>query len=439
MANDDQVVWEEGMMLTPQHFQQWQRWVGAELRDRSRASLAFPWGFTDWELDVRALSGGQLAVSRVAGMLLDGVAFACPDRDPTPPARSIAEHFPAQQQDLMAYLALPTPAEGAPRYGDVAAAVPLVRRRLRVADEVRPEADREIATARLNLSLRFHGESMVGYQVLPIARLVRSGAGYALAGDFIPPALTIAAAPVLGSILRQVTGMLTQKWSELAGKRRGGGGMAEAAGLLLLHTVADSLPQLRHGLQHGRVPPELAYLQLARLTAQLCCFHGRLGAADVPLYDHGDPGACFGVLAKMLQELLGEAAPSRCSELPMERQGDWMYSAKIPSPGMLQGGRLFLAVKADAPEEDVQTRFPSLAKVSSKDKIQELLIRAVSGLPLRVVPQPPPAIPVQAGRSYFSLEPGGEHWEAIAASLTLAIHVSPGLGPVSLELLAVKE
>jgi len=439
MASDDQVVWEEGMMLTPQHFQQWQRWIGAELRDRSRATLAFPWGFTDWELDVRALAGGMFAVSRVAGLLVDGTAFSCPDRDPCPPARPITEQFPAQQQDLLVYLALPTPAEGAPRYGEAAAPVPLVRRRLRVADEVRPEADREIATARLNLSLRFQGESMVGFQTLPIARLVRSGAGFALADAFMPPALTIAAAPVLVSILRQIAGMLTQKWSELAGKRRGGGGMAEAAGLLLLHTVADSLPQLRHGLQHGRVAPELAYLQLARLTAQLCCFHGRLGAGDVPLYDHGDPGSCFGALARMLQELLGEAAPSRCSELPIERQGDWMFTAKIPSPGMLQGGRLFLSVKADAPEEDVQTRFPALAKVSSKDRIQDLLIRAVSGLPLRVVPQPPPAIPVQAGRSYFSLEPGGEHWEAIAASLTLAIHVSPGLGPVVLELLAVKE
>lgn len=439
MASADRVVWNEGMMLVPQHFQQWQRWIGAELRDRSQASSPFAWGFTACELDRRALEGGQLAVQHCAGLLSDGTSFGCPDRDPLPAPRLIGEHLGAQQQSVTVYLALPVPAAGAALYSERPEGVPYLVRRIRTTDDSRPETEREIATARLNFSLRFEGESLDGFTTLPIARLVRSGSGFALAEDFMPPAITLAAAPLATSILRQVTGMLTQKWSELAGKRRGGGGMAEAAGILLLHTVGDSLPVLRHCLEHSHVHPEFAYLQLARLTAQLCTFHGRLTANEVPTYTHRTPGVCFQQLAKMLQELLGEAAPSRCSELPMERQGDWMWTARIPSPSLLTGGRLYLAVKADAPEDEVQTRFPSLAKISSKDRIQELLMRAVAGLPVRVVPQPPPSIPVQAGRSYFALEPGSEHWDAIAASLTLAIHVSPGLSQVGLELLAVKE
>ena len=58
---------------------------------------------------------------------------------------------------------------------------------------------------------------------------------------------------------------------------------------------------------------------------------------------------------------------------------------------------------------------------------------------MRHVAQPPAAIPSQVGRSYFELEPGGEHWDAIKNSLTLAIHVSPGLPQLGMELLAVKQ
>ena len=47
---------------------------------------------------------------------------------------------------------------------------------------------------------------------------------------------------------------------------------------------------LRHCLEHSHVHPEFAYMQLARLTAQLCTSHGRLTANEVPTYTHRTPG-----------------------------------------------------------------------------------------------------------------------------------------------------
>ena len=115
-----------------------------------------------------------------------------------------------------------------------------------------------------------------------------------------------------------------------------------------------------------------------------------------------------------------------CDTLPLDREGESMFSASIPSPNMLSHGALYLAVRADATEDDIQARFPTLTKISAKDKVQELLMRAVPGLPVRHIAQPPAAIPAQVGRQYFRLEPGGEHWDAISNALTLGIHVSPG-------------
>lgn len=440
MSNASRVVWDEGMMLAPQHFQQWERWIAAELRDRGQAGQTHGFGFTSLELDPGALTGGQLAITHCAGFFADGTAFASPTRDALPAPRAVAAALDGRPDGALAYLALPKAVAGTSTYGDAGGTTPLVRQRQRVVDLARPEADREIATARLNLSVRIDGDDLTAYHTLPIARLLRAPTGgVAFAADFSPPSLTVRTSTLLVSVLRQVTGMLAQKWTELSGKRRGGGGMADAAGLLLLHTAGENLPGLRHCLEHGATRPEFAYLLLARLAAQMCSFHEKHAPTEIPAYDHENPGPCFRQLGDLLKELLGEAAPSQCDSLPLEREGESLFTTRIPSPNMLTHGRLFLAVRADATEDQIQSSFPTLVKIAAKDRLQDLLMRAIPGLPIRHVAQPPAAIPTQVGRTYFRLEPSGEHWDAIVASLTLAIHVSPGLPQLGLELLAVKQ
>lgn len=327
MSTPNRVAWDEGMMLAPQHFQQLERWIEAELRDRAAVGSTWSHGFTALEIDRGALAGGQLAVVHMAGVLPDGTAFQCPGRDPLPPARAVQQAFEGKVEAVDVYLCLPQVTPGTSAYGDVGTMVPLLRRRTRLADAARPETEREIGTAQLNLTLRLAGESLDGFRAMPIARVVRgSGGGVELAPGFSPPPLTIAAMPQALSVLRQVTGMVAQKWTELSGKRRGSGsGMADASGLMLLHTVGENLPLLRHCVDHGSVSPERAYLVLARLAAQMCTFHASMTPTEVPAYSHDNPGPCFRELGDMLQELLGDAAPSMCDTLDLQREGEAMY------------------------------------------------------------------------------------------------------------------
>lgn len=433
-------------MLAPQHFQQWERWLDAELRDRGQATSTYGFGFTALELDRGALAGGELALVHCEGFFPDGTAFACPSRDALPPARAVLDAIDDKSEGLELYLAVPKTVQGASAYADAGTSqshsqmAPMLRSRVRVVDTARPETDREIATAQLNLSIKLQSDDLTAFRTLPIGHAVRSaGGGVELAANSAPPTLRLSAATLATSVLRQTAGMLAQKWTELSGKRRGGGGIADASGLLLLHTAGESLPALRHCIEHGGVSTEHAYLQLAKLAAQMCTFHESMSPSDVPPYVHANPGPAFRQLGDMLQELLGEAAPSMCDTLPLEREGESMFWARIPSPNMLSHGALYLSVRADATEDEIQAKLPALTKITAKDKLQELLMRAIPGLPIRFAPQPPSAIPAQPGRCYFRLEPDGEHWDAITASLTLAIHAAPGLPQLSLELLAVKQ
>ena len=51
----DPIQWYEGMLLTPQHFQQWDRALHHMVAQRFRAAQAFEWGLTRLEIDREAL------------------------------------------------------------------------------------------------------------------------------------------------------------------------------------------------------------------------------------------------------------------------------------------------------------------------------------------------------------------------------------------------
>ena len=118
MSQNRRVVWSEGMLLAPQHFQQWDRYVHHLLRERFRTVRAFDWGFTQLEVDQEALRTGRIALSSAKGVLPDGTSFSAPDDDPLPPARSFEGHHGPKTDALQVSLGLPAARLGRPQLGE---------------------------------------------------------------------------------------------------------------------------------------------------------------------------------------------------------------------------------------------------------------------------------------------------------------------------------
>ena len=125
-------------------------------------------------------------------------------------------------------------------------------------------------------------------------------------------------------------------------------------------------------------------------------------------------------------------------ELALEEEETSLFTASVHDASLIESAHFYLSLRADAPETKLLAEVPRKVKVSSKDKIQELVSLALSGATLKHVPNPPSEIPVQPGHVYFELEKFGPHWEAVAASRTIAIYCPLGLPNLHLELLAVK-
>ena len=61
MTWNDKVVWQEGMFLRAQHYQQQDRYFEHLLQARAAPLVAHPWGVTELALDRDLLAAGKLS------------------------------------------------------------------------------------------------------------------------------------------------------------------------------------------------------------------------------------------------------------------------------------------------------------------------------------------------------------------------------------------
>ena len=446
MSRIDKVAWSEGMFLTPQLFQQADRYHEGLVHFALRAEAPFFWGLTGLEIDAERLVNGDFSLARAAGFMPDGLAIRIPDHDPVPESRSVKPHFATSTDAIDAYLAIPVQH---PQTMNVAlegngASPRSVRYRAEVVsawDETTDGNESEIPVARKNFKILFSDESLDDMVRLKIAEVRRTRTGtFALDETYIAPALAVGSSPALVAIVRRLLEILSAKSSVLAGQRRhlADFGASDMANFWLLHTVNSSIPALAHAFDAPDRHPEPLYLDLVRLAAELSTFALDADARQLPRYDHLDLRATFGDLERRIPQLLDTIIPTRYQIIPLELTPEAIYAGRIADERLLKS-RFYLGVQARVPVSRLTEEIPAKAKITSREKINNLIGRALPGVELTHEPVPPTAIPVRAGYKYFHLGTHGPWWEAVASSRGIAIYVPQEFPELALELVAVKD
>ena len=127
MSWTNRVVWQEGMFLRTQHFQQQDRWTEQLVRGRVQALRPHPWGLIDYALDRDLLGTGRFALASATGVFEDGTPFALPGETDHPPPLEL----PESARNVLVYLALPIRQAGAVEVADSAHRGPLRRAAVR--------------------------------------------------------------------------------------------------------------------------------------------------------------------------------------------------------------------------------------------------------------------------------------------------------------------
>ena len=239
MSWTNRVVWQEGMFLRTQHFQQQDRWTEQLVRGRVQALRPHPWGLIEYALDRDLLGTGRFALASAAGVFEDGTPFVAARRDrSSAAARTAGERAQRAGLSWRCRSARParsrsrtTATEG--RYG----ARPFEAYDTHSAS---PQPA-ELQVGRLRLRYMLETEERAGYLCIGLARVTEVTADRRVILDdrWIPPALVCSAAPPLSGLIAELSGMLNQRGEALAARMTAPGqaGVAQVADFLLLQSI----------------------------------------------------------------------------------------------------------------------------------------------------------------------------------------------------------
>ena len=448
MSRARNVVWTEGLFLTPHIFQQADRYREDLLHFRIQGLIPFAWGVSESEVDRDGLPNGFFTLHRCRGVMPDGLTVQIPDEDPAPEVRSLKELFPPSAQTLDVYLAIPAAGSGSVNFrttngsGDYSTRYQMDL--LRVADETTEGNECEIPTAKKNFQILFSGESLEGKIWMKIAELGRSAAGVITLNDaaYVPPTIALSGSGSLMAILHRILEMLAAKSSALSNQRRHitEFGSSDIANFWLLHTVNSCVPILSH-----------FYLSLQSPSgATLYGSEPACGGTEHVRSASRSHVTCLGTITRIfLRPLMNSRERSafcwipsyrrNTSSFPLEKTPQLWYLGHILDDRLLQSSQFFLAANAQVAANRLIEDVPVKAKISSPDEIGALIGRAVSGVQISHEPIPPSGIPVKPGFKYYHLHASGRWWETICKARGVALYLPDEFPELKVELIAVKE
>jgi type VI secretion system protein ImpJ len=441
---DNRIIWSEGTFLQPQHFQQHDRHLEAQLEQRTRPLRPHGYGFLEIAIDESLLELGKLGLRSARGVLPDGTPFDCPSRDPLPPPLDV----PATLRDSLVTLALPVRRPGVDEADLGGAGADSLARYVAGELEVKDSNaafDRTalIQIGRLRLQLLKEADVTAAYCGLGIAKVVERRADNRVVLDqaYIPPMLDSGASPALASLLRDVHGLLHQRGDALAARLSapGPGGVAEIAEFLWLETINRFEPLFAHLAATTPLHPESLYACCLSLAGEMSTFtrESRRPIA-YPVYRHDDLAGSFAPLIADIRRSLSMVLERNAIPIELQERGYGMRIAMIPDSDLARTARFVLAAKAQLPPERLQASLPTLVKIGPVERIRDLVNLNLPGIALRGLPVAPRQIPYHAGFIYFELDRSGELWKLTESSKALAMHIAGEFPGLELEFWAVR-
>lgn len=393
----DRIEWHEGMLLSPQHFQQSAARMDSLVAWQTLAAAPFSWGVRRLVFDHGLLPAGLLRVLALEAILSDGTAvqYSAADAEHGVLELSLAPH--AEQlanEPLDIYLTLPVtvPARhrsATLRFRSVAGAP--------VEDAVSDAEPASIPRLLPRLALSAGAVPPGTHVHLRIGNVFKDNEVVKL-GDVQPPLLEVLRDNPLWTAAAALLGQLRGKAAFVAKQTAVPSSRVDDR---LAHLeLKDRLRSLLSGLPHAeavlRTPhlhPLPMYWALCALLASLSLLRPGGLPPVLPDYDHADPSRVFAPLLQALRDAVSEVSQAYREHKFEFRQGAFETTLQ---PQWLTGQRLVVGLRGQSDKDllawmdsaivGAQSAYPSLrerrvlgAVRAPIDAADELGVRPGSG------------------------------------------------------------
>ncbi|UGY11725.1 type VI secretion system baseplate subunit TssK (plasmid) [Bradyrhizobium septentrionale] len=442
MSATSKPIWSEGMLVRPQHFQQYDRWIEQLVENRVAGLVGYGWGIRKLAFDRDLLALGQLALTALEAIMPDGTALRVPEHVRPP----IGRIPPPAAKNLLVKIAVGTRRQAG---SDVCSGDALAHRHdhevLQVRNPSAPEkAPVDIRVASLTTHLMFDGEEEVDLITLPIGRIrdIDPAGAITLSNTYVPPAIDIHAVQPVIALLNEVRSVLRTRAEALAARADPSRATADGAGLIDLVTLSivnDAEAVFDHFAATCGHHPETVFRALLGLAGRLSSFVGdRRKPQEMPPYRHEDLESCFTPLADILRKLLSVVMQSAAISLPLQDRGYGILTGLIIDRTLFQDSRFVLVAVGSVPTETLRNQLPAQMKVGSVEQIRDLVNLQLPGVPVRALAVAPRELPYIQNAVYFELDQAAELWRTLPRSAAFAFHVSGDYSDLHLEFWAIR-
>lgn len=445
MSWTNPVVWQEGMFLRAQHFQQFGRWTEAQLRARTAALGPFWWGFSDLVVDQKKLETGHFALVSASGVFMDGTPFAIPYDTDNPASLPVEE----KSRGTLIYLCVPVPSLDAAQLShDRNGTGGRYRVEEFSAADTFPGAPDDPAEpaplliGRLHLRFMLESDDRRGWQCIPVARVADVGTEHrvSLDDEWIPPVMRAGASSRLVSFINDVRSRLMESSERLAGRLPVLQNNDHLTQLMYLQAANRWLNLVNHFANNTAVHPEVLYATLVQIAGEFGTFaeSGRR-LNDFPAYIHDDLHVSFTRLMADLRRVVPWNPDSGAIRIDLEQKNNW-YRGRIYQRELLRAGSttFYLVARANGPAEQLRREFPRQVAIGAVTQLQALVAAAIPGIAVSPMPMNPPQLTFQAGAVYFELDRSSSYWEQIRSNAAIGLHVTDMFPQIALELWAVR-
>jgi len=387
----DAIQWHEGLLLTPQHFQQLVSRHEALVRYGTSLVAPFSWGVRRCKHHQISLTDGKLRILELEAVMPDGlvVVHGLPDatRDEVLEIDLSKQAEEIGERGILVYVAVAAQQNG---NGD--------SRRFRsfkgdpVADEISATKARPINRLRPRLTLHAGAQLPIDLIGFPLVRMIYRDSSFTIDDKFIPPLLAVpvkstdgdpasVAAQRLGEMCSDVAMRVRKRAMYLADEARTPSansrfGNEDAIRTLMLSLVGG-LPRMEAVLQTGCVHPYQVYEALCGMAGQLAVMGMDMVPPAFAPYNHNDLYTTFKPVVEFIERTMDQGVPVTYKSFPFT-YAHGTYELRFDGTWMKK--KLALGIKGERGMTDAEiVKWGENCLIGSQGRMELLQANRITG------------------------------------------------------------
>ena len=436
-----QVVWKEGIFISPQHFQQQAIHNKSYIQNyASTQGYSAHFSLSDITLNTDLLKIGKIAVTNCRGLFPDGYYFNLTEE--------IVIDVPIDAVEKNVYLSLPIALQGAAAFAqEIAQNTRFICQTMTSYDNASFQYDSiELEVARDNISLSIGKQDMAGFVSFPIARILETRETGEVIFDksFIPACIHFQASVYLYDKVKMLQSLIQTRAHEVQKRIAIGQDSKSEPTLykdyLWLQTLNRWLPWSDWVQQDLQYTTHQLYRDLTTLSAELSGLTPELPSNFNQLkYDE-----LYQAFNPIFMKLHDQLSMVLQDSVIVYEWDDKLYEKRrllrtmISKPDSMIDRRFVISVESSMSAEDIAILLPQAATLAGNANIVELVRNAMSGVELRHLMVAPHELKPKATASYFEVNIKNELWiDMLNKGEALNMHIDNRISDLTVTLYAL--